>query len=285
MILVADAGNTNIKLGIYDHEKLLTKVPLETTISNTPYEYEQGVLGILRANKINVRDIEAVTVSTVVPEATKPFLDGMRSLFFMEPLVVNKDTKTGIEIKTDVPEELGADRLVNAAAAFFYYGGPILVIDFGTATTYDVITGNGEFLGGIIAPGIKICAEALWNKTAKLPKIEIEKPDKIMGTNTVNSMKSGVYYGYLGQIEYIVRHLKDKLATDFKVLATGGLSCIFEGTPTMIDVFDSELTLRGLNYIDRINRQQANASSPIVHSSVPNIRLQLLYSETANNLV
>jgi len=255
MVLVADAGNTNIKLGIYDHEKLVTKVPLETTISNTPDAYKQSVLGILRANKITVREIEAVAVSTVVPEATKPFLEGMRRLFSMEPLVVNKDTKTGIEIKTDDPAELGADRLVNAAAAFFYYGGPLLVIDFGTATTYDVITAKGEFLGGIIAPGVKICAEALWEKTEKLPKIEIERPDSIMGTNTVNSIKSGVYYGYLGQLEYIVRHLKDKLATDFKVVATGGLSCIFKGNTTMIDLFDADLTLRGLYYIDMINRE------------------------------
>lgn len=254
MVLVADAGNTNIKLGIYDHEKLVTKVPLETTISNTPEDYERGVLDILRANKINVLEIEALAVSTVVPEATKPFLEGMRSLFSIEPLVVKADSKTGIEIKTDVPEELGADRLVNAAAAFSHYGGPLLVIDFGTATTYDVITANGEFLGGIIAPGIKICAEALWEKTEKLPKIEIEKPDSIMGTNTENSMKSGVYYGYLGQVEYIVRHLKDKLATDFTVIATGGLSCLFKGNTNVIDLFDSDLTLKGLNHIHRINR-------------------------------
>ena len=210
MLLVADAGNTNIKVAVFDNESLIITARLKTKISKSPEAHEQDVLDILRENEIGIHEIEAVIVSTVVPQTTQAFITGMHQLFSMEPLVVNNETKTGIVIKTDNPAELGADRLVNAAAAYHDYGGPLLVIDFGTATTYDVITKKGEFLGGIIAPGIKLCAEALWEKTAKLPQIAIEKPDSIMGTNTVSSMQSGVFFGYLGQLEYFVRHLKEE---------------------------------------------------------------------------
>lgn len=254
MVLVADGGNTNIKLAVFDGMSLLAKAGMPTGISKTRDGYAQDVLGFLHESGINSRDIEAVMVSTVVPEATKSFLEGMQNLFSAEPLVVNKDINTGIEIKTDFPAELGADRLVNAAAAYHDYRGPLLVIDFGTATTYDVITKTGEFLGGVITPGIKISAEALSEKTAKLPKIEIDKPDKIMGTNTVSSMKAGVFYGYLGQIEYIVGHLKEEKGMDFNVVATGGLSVLFKRNTNVIDIFDPDLTLKGLNYIYMMNR-------------------------------
>ena len=255
MVLVADAGNTNIKLAVYDHDSPVTTVRLLSEFLKTPDAYSREVSIFLRENQLSEDNIDAVAVSTVVPETTSPFLEGLSTLFSVEPLVIDADTYCAITIKTERPRELGADRLVNAAAAFHEYGGPLLVIDMGTATTYDVITENGEFLGGVIAPGLEICAQALWERAAKLPKITIEKPDTIMGTNTIDSMKSGAYYGYLGQLEYFVRQLKDERKTDFKVIATGGLSGIFMGNTHAIDIFDSTLTLKGLNFISRLNRK------------------------------
>ena len=253
MILAADAGNTNIKLAVFEDDSLVMTTCLPTEIGKTPDTYSRDVLDLLHESGIEAVDIEAVVVSTVVPEVTKSFVEGIRKLSSKEPLIVGSDMKTGIEIKTDNPAELGPDRLVNASAAFHYYGGPVLVIDFGTATTYDVITERGELLGGVISPGVGICAEALWEKTARLPKISVEKPRRVMGTNTVSSMKSGVYYGYVGQIEYFVRRLREESGTDFKVIATGGLSGIFKENTSVIDVYDPDLTLKGLNYIFRRN--------------------------------
>ena len=257
MLFVADAGNTNIKIAVFDNEKILMKARLQTSDSSTPEAFERAVSEILHVNNINRRMIESVAVSTVVPEATKAFVSGIQRLFKRRPLVVDKDTKTGILIKTDNPAELGADRLVNAAAAFHTYGGPVLAIDLGTATTYDVVSEKGEFLGGIIAPGIKLCAQALWEKTERLPEITLEKPDTVMGSNTVSSMKSGVFYGYIGQLEYFVRHLQEEQSMDFKVVATGGYSELFKGHTDAIDVFDPDLTLRGLNVIYRISQRAA----------------------------
>lgn len=257
MIVVADAGNTNIKLAVFEGEHLKVVTRMSTKARKSPETYRHEILGVLREHGIHPGDVEGVAVSTVVPEATESFVEGARQLFFTEPLVVGSETKTGITIKTECPAELGADRLVNAAAAFHAYGGPVLVIDFGTATTYDVMTKGGEFLGGIIAPGMEICAEALWENTARLPKISIERPTKIMGKNTISSMQSGIYYGYLGQAEYMIRRLKEELETNFKVIATGGLSGMFNGATDVIDIFEPDLTLKGLNYIARINRKSS----------------------------
>jgi type III pantothenate kinase len=254
MVLAADAGNTHIKLAVFKQQSLRRSVRLSTKTRRTSEEAIQDILNLLQESDITTEDIEAAVVSTVAPETTEAFIEGIRQLFLLEPLIVGSTTKTGIKIKTDNPAELGADRLVNAAAAFQAYGGPILVIDFGTATTYDVISEQGEFLGGIIAPGVGICAGALWEKTSKLPEIAIERPHGIMGTNTVNSMQAGVYYGYLGQLEYLVRQLKKEQATDFKVIATGGLSAVFKEDTDVIDIYEPELTLKGLNYIYRLNR-------------------------------
>lgn len=273
MVLAADAGNTNIKLAVFDHNNLVMTACLPSKKLKTPEDYKQRVLSILLENGITAGGIEAIVVSTVVPENTSVFLEGLRKLFSIDPLIVNSGTVAGIKILTDVPSELGADRLVNVAAAFHEYRGPLLVIDFGTATTYDVVTENGEFLGGIIAPGVWICAKALWEKTAMLPKIAMEMPERFMGTNTVDSMKSGVFFGYLGQVEYLVHHLKKELQIDFKVIATGGLSEIFKGKTNAIDIFDRDLTLKGLNYISHMNHFVSSAANKTEYiGSLLNIR-------------
>ena len=256
MLLAADIGNTNITLGIYETGRLKNIFRLITEPSGTPEAYGQNLLLFLRDLGIQPQAIEGVVIASVVPDVMSSFADGVRSLLKQEPFIVDHNSKTGITIKTDFPDKVGVDRLVNAASAYYSYGGPALVVDFGTATTFDVVSGNGEFLGGVIAPGIKICAEALWEKTAKLPKIEIQKPDRVMGTNTVSSMQSGVYFGYLGQVEYLVDNLKKELGCNLKTIATGGLSNLFKGFTDVIDIYDADLTLNGLKYLYEINHSE-----------------------------
>lgn len=253
VILTADIGNTNITLGIYENGRLKTVTRLETDCSRKPDEYGGDLLRILQERRIPAEIVEAFVIASVVPEVTLSLGAGASRYLGREPFLVDKNIRTGIIIKTDAPEQVGADRIVNAAAAFRFYGGPCLVIDFGTATTYDVVTENGEFLGGIIAPGVKICAEALWRRTAKLPRIEIKKPDRIMGTNTVSSMQSGVFYGYLGEVEFFIRKLKEELGLEFTTIATGGLSNLFRDSTNAIDLFDEHLTMSGLYYLYQLN--------------------------------
>jgi len=252
-ILTADIGNTNITFGIYESGRLKTVSRLETERSKKPDEYGRDLLRILQERKIPAEKVEAFIIASVVPEVTLSLGIGANRFLGREPFLVDKNIRTGIKIKTEAPEQVGADRIVNAAAAFRFYGGPCLVIDFGTATTYDVITENGEFLGGIIAPGVKICAEALWRKTAKLPRVEIKKPDRIMGTNTISSMQSGVFYGYLGEVEFFIHKLKEELGLEFMTIATGGLSNLFKDCTDAIDIFDEHLTLNGLYYLYELN--------------------------------
>lgn len=249
MLLVADVGNTNITLGLYDEEKLISTLRLITKMSKTADEYGREILNLLGANGMKSEDVEAVVVSSVVPGIMDCFNRGVREYLKREPFLIGPHIKTGISIRTDRPHELGADRLVDAAAAYHTYGGPVLIIDFGTATTYDVVTKNGEFLGGAISPGIKICAEALWAAAAKLPKIEIKKPGSILEKNTESSMQAGLVYGYIGQVEYIVKEMKKIQGKAMKVVATGGLSGLFKGNTGAVDIFDEELTLKGLRYL------------------------------------
>ncbi len=253
VILTADIGNTNVTLGIFEDGRLKAVTRLETEPFKKPDEYGGDLLRILGERGIPCENVEAFVMASVVPEVSRSLGAGASRVLGLVPFLVDKDIRTGITIKTDSPEQVGADRLVNAAAAFRFYGGPCLVIDFGTATTYDVVTEDGEFLGGIIAPGVKICAEALWRRTASLPKIEISRPDRIMGTNTVSSMQSGVFYGYLGEVEFLVRGLRAELGLDFTTIATGGLSNLFRDCTRVIDLFDEHLTLSGLYYLYQLN--------------------------------
>jgi type III pantothenate kinase len=202
-------------------------------------------------------DIKDVIVASVVPNIMYSFNNGIIKYLNKLPVIVGPGIKTGISIHIDNPKELGADRIVDAAGAFYEYGGPVLVIDFGTATTYDVVTEKGVFIGAIISPGIKICANALWQKAAKLPEIEIKKPESILGKNTINSMQSGLVYGYIGQVEYIIKKVKKEMnISNMKVVATGGLAKIIYNETNEIDIYDKTLTLKGLKVIYNKNKVQ-----------------------------
>jgi len=252
MLLAADIGNTNITFGLYLGDRLHTTFRLETLKCGTADEYGESLLRFLREARVPPQEIDAVIMASVVPGASAALGRGIKTHLKRQPFLVEPHIRTGITVKTDFPEKVGADRIVNAAAAYFYYG-PALVIDFGTATTYDVVAEGGEFLGGVIAPGVKICGEALWEKTAKLPKISIRKPDRVLGTNTVSSMQSGLFYGCLGQVEYLAVRLKEELGSSLKTIATGGLSSLFRGCTDAIDIYDEHLTLNGLNLLYRLN--------------------------------
>lgn len=250
MILVIDVGNTNITCGAYDKEELVTTFRITTKIPRTSDEYGMMLTDILRMNGIAREQIEGSIIASVVPNVMHALVGACVRYIGSRPLVVGPGTKTGIKITTDNPREIGADRIVDVVAAYVKYGGPALVIDFGTATTYDLVTGDGCFSSGITAPGIGISAKALSEDTAKLPKIEIRKPANILAKDTVTSMQAGIVYGQIGQTEYIIHQVKKESGlTDLKVIATGGLGRIIADETDAIDIYDKTLTLDGLRII------------------------------------
>lgn len=250
MLLVVDVGNTNITLGVFDGESLVTCFRLTTAISRTSDEYGILLCDLLEHRGMAVSDIDAVIVSSVVPAVMYSFNNGVRKYLKRNPFEVKPGTKTGIRIATGNPYEIGADRIVDAVGAYETYGGPVIVIDFGTATTYDVILEDGTFTAGITAPGIRTSARALWEGTAKLPEIEIKKPDSILAKETISSMQAGLVYGCIGQTEYIIQRIKEETGLpDIKTVATGGLGKIIAEATEMIDIYDPNLTLNGLRLI------------------------------------
>lgn len=250
MILVVDIGNTNIVLGVYDKHKLIGNWRIVTREDKTSDEYGMHILNILNFNNIGHNDINSAIVSSVVPNVMHSFINAMKKYFKINPIVIGPGTKTGISIKSENPREVGADRIVDAVAAYEQYGGPVIVIDFGTATTYDYVNENGEFLYGITSPGIQICADALFSKTAQLPKFEIKKPKTILARNTITSMQAGLVYGYIGQVEYIVTKMKEEIGIDnIKVISTGGFGNIISKETDIIDIYDKQLLLKGLKII------------------------------------
>ena len=257
MLLVADVGNTNITLGIFDDETLVGNFRMTTKTQRTSDEFGIFLLNLLEAKNISVEQIEAVIVSSVVPNIMHSFTSGIIKYIDKTPIIVGAGIKTGITVLTTNPRELGADRIVDAVAAYEMYGGPVIVIDFGTATTYDLISANGEFLAAVTSPGIRSSAKALWNDAAKLPEIEIKKPDSILAKDTITSMQAGLVYGYIGQTEYIINKIKEEYNQDnVKVVATGGLGKIVSEATDKIDIYDSMLTLHGLRLIYNKNKVQ-----------------------------
>lgn len=250
MVLVIDVGNTNITCGVYEKDDLKTTFRITTKIPRTSDEYGVLIKDMLKNNDISVENIEGVIIASVVPNVMHALVGAVNRYVGKNPLIVGPGIKTGIMITSDNPKEIGPDRIVDAVAAYVKYGGPVLVLDFGTATTYDLVTEDGKFPVGITAPGIRISAKALWEDTAKLPEIEIKKPKSILATETISSMQAGLVYGQIGQTEYIIKKVKEETGyTDLKVVATGGLGRIIANETDTIDVYDSALTLDGLKII------------------------------------
>lgn len=256
MIFVVDVGNTNITYGIYDEDKLVTTFRMMSKVQHTSDEYGMQILELLEANNVNKHDIEGCIIASVVPNVMHSLTSGIIRYIGVEPLIVGVGVKTGIKVITEAPKEIGADRIVDAVGAYEKYGGPILVLDFGTATTYDLISERGEFMAGITAPGLRMSAKALWEDTARLPEVEIKKPKSILAQETISSMQAGLVYGQIGQTEYIINQVKKESGFDnLKVVATGGLGRIISAETDLIQVYDSSLTLEGLRLIYIKNRK------------------------------
>lgn len=248
MLIVIDIGNTNISLGIFHEQKLIGKYHLTTKLKRTSDEYGFTLLNYMSASNVEVSDIKDVIISSVVPKIMHSFTNGIRRFVKKEPIVVGPGMKSGIHIKADNPKSVGADRIVDAAGAYFTYGGPVLIVDFGTATTYDFIDATGNFEYGAISLGIETSAQAMWSHAAQLPEIEIKKPRTILNKTTTSSMQAGLVYGYIGQSEYIIKKFKEALG-EMKVVATGGLGNIIYKNTEEIDIYDRNLTFKGLKCI------------------------------------
>lgn len=250
MILVVDVGNTNMTLGVFQGETMEATFRMMTKTPRTSDEYGVMITQLLKNNGISAEQIEGSIIASVVPDVMHSLTGAMIKYLHSTPLIVGPGVKTGIKVVTEDPRAIGADRIVDAVAAYELYGGPVLVLDFGTATTYDLILEDGKFAAGITAPGIRICSEALWQKTAKLPNIEIKTPPSILAQETISSMQAGLMYGQIGQTEYIIRKVKEESGLDnMKVVATGGLGRLIADETDTIDIYDSTLTLNGLRLI------------------------------------
>ena len=256
MILVIDVGNTNITCGVFEGKKLTTTFRMMSRASHTSDEYGILLRELLRHNRIDREKLTGAIIASVVPNVMHALTGAIKRYLELDPLIVGNGIKTGFRITAENPKEIGPDRIVDVVAAYEKYGGPVLVLDFGTATTYDLVTADGKFGVGITAPGIRISAEALWNGAARLPEIEIRKPASILARETVSSMQAGLVYGQIGQTEYIIRQVKKETGlTDLKVVATGGLGRIIADETDAIDIYDSSLTLEGLRILYERNRK------------------------------
>ncbi len=250
MLLGIDIGNTNITLGLFDGSDLVAQFRLTTRQQRTSDEYGIDLCSLIEHRDYKIENIEAVIIASVVPDIMHSFGSAIIKYFGVKPIVVSSGIKTGLKIRTDNPRQIGADRIVDAVAAYNMYGGPIIVADFGTATTYDYVDETGTYLYGVTSPGIRTAARSLSEKAAMLPEIEIKKPASILAKETISSMQAGVVYGYIGQTEYIINRMKSELGrNDIQVVATGGLGNIIAKETDCIDIYNPTLTLEGLRMI------------------------------------
>lgn len=254
MLLTIDIGNTNITLGVYDGEILGPRWRLATDHERMPDEYGLQFVGLLEHAQQLPGDVTGVCLASVVPPLTGRVVQACRQYLNQDPLVVDAGVKTGVRVRYEDPRAVGADRVADAAAVQRLYGGPACVVDFGTATTFDAISKDGEYLGGAIAPGIGIAAEALYLKTAKLIRVDLQRPPAAIGRNTVHSMQSGLLFGYVGLVEGMVVRFRQELGLDMKVIATGGLAEIVAAETRVIQILAPWLTLDGLRIIWSLNR-------------------------------
>ncbi len=256
MLLVIDVGNSNITFGVFHHQKLVTTFRIVSALQRTSDEYGMVISDLIERQGINIDEIEGTVIASVVPNTMHSLVNAIKKYLKQTPLIIGPGTKTGIKIDTPNPKEIGADRIVDVVAAYELYGGPVLVIDFGTATTYDLVTEDGRFTAGITAPGIRISAKALWEDTARLPEVEIIKPKSILAQDTISSMQAGLVYGQIGQTEHIIQCVKNETGYhDLKVVATGGLGRIIASETKMINKYDITLTLKGLQLIYQRNQK------------------------------
>ena len=258
MILTLDIGNTNMKTALFDGDEMKQYWRLSTNRNRTSDEYGMAMMNLLNHYGIDRGQVEGIMMSSVVPQINFTIEHMCRNYFGIEPMKIEPGVKTGINIKYENPRELGSDRIANAVAAFELYGGPCITIDFGTATSFGAISAKGEFLGGAICPGLRLAADALTERTAKLPRFELVKPENVIGRNTVTNMQAGIVYGYIGQIKYLVNRMKKEMGVEgIKVIATGGLAVLVAGESSVIDVMDGLLTLKGLRIIYEKNAGKA----------------------------
>jgi type III pantothenate kinase len=254
MLMTIDIGNTNITLGLYDGKELGPRWRLATAFDHMPDEYGLQLLGLIEHAGHNAASVDGICLASVVPPITSKIIEACRRYLNREPLVVDAGVKTGVRVRYEDPRAVGADRIVDAVAVVHLYGVPACVVDFGTATTFDAISKNGDYLGGAIAPGIGIGADALYQRTAKLPRVDLQKPPSVIGRNTVHSMQSGLLYGYVGLVEGMVARFRQELGANMKVIATGGLADIVAPETEAIQIVAPWLTLDGLQMIWEMNK-------------------------------
>jgi type III pantothenate kinase len=264
LLLAVDVGNTNVVLGVFEGDVVKASWRMQTERRRMPDELGLMIIGFLSHKGYRAGDITAAVISSVVPPLTLAFEEMVETYFGLKALTVEPGIKTGVAVRYENPKEVGADRIVNALGALHFYGGPAVVIDFGTATTFDALSGHGEYLGGAIAPGINIAAEALFQVASRLFRVELTPPTKAIGRNTVSSMQSGIMFGYIGLVEGLVNRFKTELnglhqpgdRPEIKVIATGGLAeVVARNASGLIDVVDQDLTLQGLRLIYELNQE------------------------------
>ncbi|MGE5540099.1 MAG: type III pantothenate kinase [Gemmatimonas sp.] len=256
MLLVIDCGNTNTVFALFDGDNKKGEWRCQTEPRRTADEHGVWLTQLLSLEGLAAADVKGAVIASVVPTATFALDSLCRRYFAVEPLVVGEPSvKLGLKVLTERPDEVGADRLVNAVAAHARYPGELILIDFGTATTFDAVNADGDYMGGIIAPGVNLSVEALFRAAARLPRISVKRPERVLGTTTISAMQSGVYWGYVGLIEGLIGRLADELAVRPTVIATGGLAALFAGATKSIHHLDPDLTLRGLVRIYGLNQR------------------------------
>lgn len=253
MLLAIDIGNTNVTIGVFDGDELRATLRMATDTRKMPDEYALTVFQLLPLQGVSPDGVDAVAICSVVPPLTPIFTNIAESYFHVEPLVVGAGTRTGVRVLYDPPRDVGADRIVDAAAAFQMHGGPVIVVDLGTATVFDGVTAEGDYLGGAIAPGISIAADSLFHATAMLRRVELVRPPTAIGRNTINALQSGLVYGYSELVRGMVGRFKRELGGDATVVATGGLANVVAEDAGVFDVVDLNLTLTGLRLVYNMN--------------------------------
>jgi len=254
MLLAIDVGNTATTLGVFDNEELRATWNIATSIHRMVDEHAALLFNLLHHESLDASDIKDIALCSVVPPLVTTFVELSQRYFHLSPLVVGAGVKTGVRIRMDNPREVGADRIANAAAAHRLYGGPVIIVDLGTATTFDTVSKEGDYIGGAIAPGITTAAEALFGRAAVLPRIELARPKHAIGTNTISAMQSGIVFGYVGLIEGLVTRIQQELEEKAKVVATGGYATLLAKETSVFDVVNPNLTLIGLRLIYLMNK-------------------------------